>query len=92
MAEHRNEPDKQRLKQPWREVARNTTVAAIALLPILPSIAHAAEIDKIPAVAAFLAVAAAVSRVLTIPAVDAWLDRYMPWLTETEKGKDNDRN
>ncbi|WP_222118050.1 hypothetical protein [Corynebacterium propinquum] len=54
----------------------------------MPSIAHAAEVDQIPAVAAFLAVAAAVSRVLQIPAVDQWLDRYLPWLTE--KGTDND--
>ncbi|MDK4243403.1 hypothetical protein QPX10_06835 [Corynebacterium pseudodiphtheriticum] len=55
----------------------------------MPSIAHAAEVDQIPAVAAFLAVAAAVSRVLQIPAVDQWLDRYLPWLTE--KGTNDDR-
>lgn len=89
MAEHRNEPDKQRLKQPWKEVARNTIVAGIGLLPILPSIAQAADIDQIPAVAAFLAVVAAISRILAIPAVDAWLDRFAPWLTE--KGDDHER-
>ncbi|QFG13036.1 hypothetical protein PBI_SCHIEBS_7 [Gordonia phage Schiebs] len=58
-------------------------MAALGLLPLLPDIARAANIETIPAVAATLAVVAAVNRVLTLPAVDAWLDRHLPALSTT---------
>lgn len=48
-------------------------VAAVGLLPILPDIARAADIETVPIVVTFLAVTAAIQRVIAIPAFDRWL-------------------
>lgn len=74
-----NQPPTQ-VKRPWRSVLRTVIVAALALLPTLPDVAEAAGLSEIPSVVTMLGVAAAVQRVLTIPAVDKWLDHYIPWL------------
>lgn len=62
--------------RPWRATARVVAVTAIALLPALPELAAAANIDAVPTVIALLTIAAAVQRVLTVPAVDRVLARY----------------
>ncbi|WP_156801756.1 hypothetical protein [Corynebacterium mastitidis] len=68
------------VRRPWRSTVRSVFIGAVSLLPLLPQIADAANIDEIPAVAAVLAVTAAVSRVLTLPAVEDWLQTHLPWL------------
>lgn len=60
---------------------RTVISAAAGLLPLLPDIARASRIDTIPAVMAVLAVTAAITRIAAIPEVDAWLDKYLPWLS-----------
>lgn len=60
-------------RYPWRATLRTVAVAALALLPILPDIARAADIDTIPFVVTFLSVTAAIQRVIAIPAFDRWL-------------------
>lgn len=68
------------VRRPWRSTVRSVFIGTVSLLPLLPQIADAADIDEIPAVAAVLAVTAAVSRVLTLPAVEDWLQKHVPWL------------
>lgn len=53
----------------------------IALLPVLPDIANTLEISTVPTVASILGIAALVTRVLAIPEVDKWVDRYLPALS-----------
>ena len=55
--------------------------AVVGILPLLPEISRAAGIDTIPIVMSLLTVTAAITRVLAIPEVDAWVDRYIPWLS-----------
>lgn len=69
------------MRRPWKATARTVVAAGLALLPALPEIADAADIDTIPVVASVLAITAAVTRVLALPAVDKWLDRYLPGLS-----------
>lgn len=77
---HRLEPQRPRPTQvsfPWRATVRSVAVAGLALLPLLHDVAQAADIDTIPAVASTLAIVAAVQRVISLPAVDDWLTRYL---------------
>lgn len=68
-------------RHPWRATARTTIAALIALLPVLPEIANELHISTLPTVASVLAITALVTRVLAIPEVDKWLDRYAPALS-----------
>lgn len=68
-------------RHPWRATARTVIAALIALLPVLPEIANTLEISTIPTVASILGIAALVTRVLAIPEVDKWIDRYAPALS-----------
>ncbi|WDZ84005.1 hypothetical protein [Micromonospora cathayae] len=67
-------------RYPWRAVARTVFAAVVALLSLLPTIAAVAGVDAVPLVAQAIAVAAAVTRVLAIPGVDAFLRQYLPFL------------
>jgi hypothetical protein len=68
-------------RHPWRAVYR-TVVAAIpgvvTLLYLLPDIAREAGIAQVGWVTAALGVTAAITRVLAMPAVEAWLHRHAP--------------
>lgn len=65
---------------PWRSTLRTVIVAALALLPILPSIVDAAGIGEVPVVASVLSVTAAITRIMAIPAVEAWMQKFLPAL------------
>lgn len=67
-------------RHPWRATVRTVLAAGVALLSLLPTVAAVAHLDAVPAVAQVLAVAGAVTRVLALPGVDAWLRRWVPWL------------
>lgn len=76
------------VRKPWRATFRTTLTAFVALIPLIPQIAEAAHIDEIPAVASVVGLAAAISRVLTLNGVEAWLDKYIPILAaEPYEGK-----
>lgn len=68
------------VRKPWRATFRTTLTAFVALIPLIPQIAEAANIDEIPAVASVVGLAAAISRVLALNGVEAWLDKYIPIL------------
>ena len=76
------------VRKPWRATFRTTLTAFVALIPLIPQIAEAANIDEIPAVASVVGLAAAISRVLALNGVEAWLDKYIPILAaEPYEGK-----
>ena len=67
--------------KPWQAVLRTVFAASLGLLPLLPEIARAAGIAEWPQVAGVLAITAAVTRVLSLPSVEHWLQTYFPWLS-----------
>ncbi|SCL15025.1 hypothetical protein [Micromonospora inyonensis] len=67
-------------RHPWRATARTVFAAGVGALTLLPTVAVTAGVDTVPAVAQSVTVAAAVTRVLAVPGVDAWLRTYVPWL------------
>ena len=68
------------VRHPWRTVLRGVIVALLALIPILPEIIETSGLGTVPWIAAVGAVAAAITRVLALPAVEAWLRTYLPGL------------
>lgn len=82
-------------RHPWKATARSVAAALLALLPALPEIAKQAGIETIPLVASVLAITAAVTRILAIPEVDRWMDRYLPGLSADDgyfENKDRERH
>ena len=69
------------VRRPWRTTVRTVMVATVGLIPLLPDIARELDIATIPAVASVLAIIAAITRIVAIPEVDAWLDEWFPWLS-----------
>ncbi|QIS18524.1 hypothetical protein [Nocardia terpenica] len=66
---------------PWRATARTVLAAVTGLLAMLPLIVDASGIpESTPGLAGALAIAAGITRVLALPAVNAWLQTYLPWL------------
>lgn len=78
-------PQPTQTKHPLRATARTVFAAAVALATLLPYVAAEAHIDTVPGVAQVLGVAAAVTRVLAIPGVNDWLQKYLPWLAASPK-------
>lgn len=72
-------------EHPWRATARTIFAAAIGLLSLLPLIAMTAGVSEQAAVAQVLVVTGAITRVLALPAVNAWLEQYLPWLAAAPK-------
>lgn len=69
-------PRPTQVARPWRATVRSSAVLLLALLPALPEIADAANIDTVPFVVTLLAIAAAIHRVILIPEVDRELARH----------------
>lgn len=79
------------MRRPWRSTARSVFQALMGLAVIAPLVAAAIEeatgydLDGIPFIAAVLAGAAAVARVMAVPAVEAWLRTFLPFLAAAPK-------
>lgn len=67
-------------RYPWRAVARTVLQAAIALASLLPVIAVAGDVSTKAGVVQVLAVCAAVTRIMALPAVNDFLRQFAPWL------------
>lgn len=74
------------VRRPWRSTIRTVFQALVGLAALAPLIAAAVEeatgydLDGVPFVVVALAGAAAVTRVMAIPAVEAFLRRFLPFL------------
>lgn len=70
--------------RPWRTVVRTVVQALIALAALAPVIYSAATNDNpaaaTGAVGAALVVAGGITRVMALPGVNRFLERFVPWL------------
>jgi len=76
------------VRRPWRAVARTVFQGAIALATLLPFIAGGVygSDDAAPAaVVQVLAVSAAITRVMALPQVEDFLQRFVPFLAAAPK-------
>lgn len=72
-------------RHPWRATLRTVAAVLIALLPVLPQIVDKLGLSGYGWAAAVVAVAATVTRVLAIPAVNEVLSRWLPPLSATPR-------
>lgn len=71
------------VRRPWRSTIRTVFQLVVALATLLPFVAAGVyqDPDTVPAaVAQVLAAAAAITRVMALPQVEAFLRRFAPWL------------
>ena len=73
-------------RYPWRAVARTIFAVIPAFAVLWPSIVAASGASEtLPGVALSLAVAGAITRVLAVPGVNDFLEKYLPFLAATPK-------
>lgn len=72
------QPASQNLR-PWQAVARSTVAAAVGLLPVIPIIVDAFDLEAVPIAVTAMTVGAAVTRILATPEVETWLRANVPW-------------
>lgn len=74
-------------RHPWRATARTVFAAIIALAAMLPLLVEASGVDETAgAVAGALAIAGAITRIMAIPQVNEFLERFLPFLGATGRG------
>lgn len=73
------------VKRPWRATFRSVFQAAIALVTLIPYVVSNFDIATEGKVAQLLAVSAVVTRIMADPRVEAFLQKYVPWLAATVK-------
>lgn len=71
------------VRHPWRASIRTGLAALLAALIAFPQVAAALSITDIPIVATTVAVAVGVTRVMALPSVEVFLDRFAPFLSST---------
>lgn len=79
------------IRRPWRSTVRTAFQILSGLLPMLPLIVDASGIDEAaPGVAGALAISSAVTRVMALPAVEQFLQRFAPFLAANPPAKPTD--
>lgn len=77
-------PNPTQARHPWRATARTIFAAVIALAAMLPLLVEASGVDETAgAVAGALAIAGAITRIMAIPQVNDFLERFLPFLGAT---------
>lgn len=71
------------VRYPWRAAVRTALAAGVAALIAFPDIVRVLKIEDLPGVAAIMAISLGLTRVFTLPKVDAWLKRFAPWLASS---------
>lgn len=74
------------VRYPWRAAVRTALAAGVAALIAFPDIVRVLSIEDLPGVAAIMAISLGLTRVFTLPKVDAWLKRFAPWLASRPPG------
>ncbi len=70
---------------PWRATIRTIAAATVGLLSLLPYALADVNVPTEGLVAQALAFMAAVTRVLALPQVNAWVTEWAPWLAPTPR-------
>lgn len=90
MGKHEMETAATQVAHPWRATVRTAFAVVVSLCALAPVVYEAAAQGDAStatgAMAGVLGVAAAVTRVLARPEVDAFLKAYLPWLASEPKG------
>ncbi len=69
------------VRRPWKATIRTVFAAVVALAAMLPLLVQASGLDEtLGPVGGALAIAGAITRIIALPAVDAFLARFVPWL------------
>ena len=68
------------VKHPWRSTARTVFAVALGVISVVPDVVTTAHVDHTFAGAQAIVVAGAVTRVLALPSVERFLQRYAPVL------------
>lgn len=75
------------VRRPWRATARTTFQAFLALCVLFPLLVEQTglRVEDWPWLAIPLAVAATVTKIMTLPQVEVFLRRFIPFLAATPK-------
>lgn len=74
------------VRRPWRATVRTVFQLLVGLAAMLPLLADAAGLEETtPVLAGALAVSAAVTRVMALPAVEAFLESFVPFLAASPR-------
>ncbi|KZM68483.1 hypothetical protein AWN90_11480 [Nocardia terpenica] len=65
----------------WRATARTVFAVMVAVLSVIPTALMTANLDNTVLGAQVIAVAAAVTRILSLPAVNQLIDQFAPFLS-----------
>lgn len=88
MGEHTALPTQ--VRRPWRSTVRTVFQAVVAGAAVAPSVYEAAAHHNADAATGWaaggLAIAAAITRVMALPAVESFLQRFVPFLAAQPKG------
>lgn len=71
------------VRRPWRSTIRTVVQLVVAVATVAPLVAAGVyvDVDQAPAIVGqVLAAAAVVTRVMALPAVEAFLRRWVPWI------------
>lgn len=78
------EPTPTQTAHPWRATVRTLFAALIALAAMFPLLVDASGLDDTwGPVAGSLAIAGAITRIMAIPQVNQFLERFLPFLAPT---------
>lgn len=73
------------VKRPWRATFRTVFQGAVAVAAILPLVLSTAGIAPVGLAGIAIAVAGALTRVMALPAVEEFLENYIPFLAAKPK-------
>ena len=74
---------------PWRTTIRSGFQFVVGLAPMVPLIVHASGIPEgTVGVGGAIAISAGVTRVMALPQVDLFLQRFVPWLAAAKPAGD----
>lgn len=73
-------PTPTQVQYPWRAAVRTGVQVAVALATLIPYVVTNADVPATGWVAQVVAVSAGLARVMALPGVTAFLERFAPWL------------
>lgn len=73
------------LRRPWRSTLRTVFQALVGLAAMWAVVVQALGLPDWAWVGTSLAVAAGITRVMALPAVEVWLRTWVPWLAAAPK-------